>query len=235
VGQLRPLRKAKAIKVHGTDNTKHKSSNGARDPADELLTEIEQSERLAALIVAYVMAETIDGAMSVAKVKPLRGGERLVHLRNSLFLVAARYCRRSARKDVVFALLIVVHALSCDLLGRGGLWLFHAGGKSGRVGRPDQAPKRSRSLAGATPFSASAHLRSWPNSSAGELLFRLSDRLLPVLAGPHTGVCQRHRGLVVHADVAAVGMDVLQGLRRTTERRLEGPEAGLLEALVDAL
>jgi hypothetical protein len=59
--------------------------------------------------------------------------------------------------------------------------------------------------------------------------------LLPALTGPQAGVCQRHRGLVVDANVAGIDMDVLQSLRRTAERPLEGPDAGLLEALVDFL
>src|SRR6185295_10504587 len=101
--------------------------------------------------------------------------------------------------------------------------------------RPIAAGSGPEGLAGATPFSTSAQLRSRPNPAAGKRLFRLGERLLPGLTRPPVGVCQRHRGLVVDADVAGMDMDVLQSLRRTTECPLEGTDAGLLDALVELL
>jgi Helix-turn-helix domain len=82
------------------------------DPADELLAEIEQSEQLAALIIAYAAAETVNGVMTQDEVKPLRKGDRLKHLRNGLFLATVRYCRRCERPDIALAMLVVVQALS---------------------------------------------------------------------------------------------------------------------------
>jgi hypothetical protein len=67
---------------------------------------------------------------------------------------------------------------------------------------------------------AGAYLRprSWPNPSAGELLFGLwVNASFQVLPDPLVGACQRHRSLVVDADVAGIGVGVLQSLRGATE------------------
>jgi len=50
--------------MHGTNKPRGIGDNRGPDPADELLTEIEQDEQRAALIVAYITAETIDGVMA---------------------------------------------------------------------------------------------------------------------------------------------------------------------------
>ena len=102
---MRPLQNPTAI-------TMQSAATKPADPADKLLTEIEQDEQLAALIVAYVAAEVVDGAMTEDEVKPLRKGARLTYLRNGLFLATVRLCRRSERPDIAQCMLVVVHALS---------------------------------------------------------------------------------------------------------------------------
>jgi hypothetical protein len=56
---------------------------------------------------------------------------------------------------------------------------------------------------------------------------------LPGHAGPLVGACQHRRGLVVDADVAGIGVDVLGSLCCATESPLQAPDARLLEALDD--
>jgi hypothetical protein len=105
----------------GPQPPKNGHNNPPPDPLDELIDDIEQDEQVAALIIAYVAAEMIDGAMGLDDVKPLDGGQRLLHNRNGLFLATMRYCRQGDRPDMTLALLNTVHGLADNK--RGGCFI----------------------------------------------------------------------------------------------------------------
>jgi hypothetical protein len=102
-------------------NARHWRQPTTARSGGELLDEIEQDEQRAALIVAYVMAETVDRAITQDEAKQFQGGDRLRYLRDGLFLATVRYCRRSERPDIAFAVLVVVHALADN--DEGACWI----------------------------------------------------------------------------------------------------------------